>query len=85
MYYGVSTRNRRFIAYFGIKKVGNFQYFRSKLHYVKLEPVGPFPEAEPVEAVGIENVDNLPFRRLSLSKPAELSIQFQIELISDYQ
>ena len=43
------------------------------------------PEAEPVEAVGTENVDNLPSRRLSLSKPAESSIQFQIELISDYQ
>ena len=51
-------------------KVGNFQHCRSKLHYVKLGPVVPVvPEAEPVEAVGTENVNNLPnSRRLSLSK-----------------
>jgi hypothetical protein len=45
------------ISLINLNEFENFQHCRSK------------PETEPVEAVGIENVNNLPnSRRLSLSK-----------------
>ncbi|MBI0400394.1 hypothetical protein [Cyclobacterium marinum] len=59
----MSETYRLFLSGLIFNKVENFPHCRSKLHFVKLEPV--VPEAEPVEAIGIE--ERLATARLILS------------------